>query len=125
MSKLKIIDETTIKATEEYLSRKIRKSHPDGTFDKANRWYPSDLEVCECCSTVRAPSRAYPYSIMTHCRSIAHIANKYEVDAKAIRMLSRLVLLHEKDNKTLSVLDAAAIAIDNNSTYIPETGLFD
>lgn len=59
-------------AREMYVSRKERLSHPDGTFDKGGRFYPSEHETCACCAQVRSPSRAWPYSYMVHCRTLKH-----------------------------------------------------
>jgi len=56
-----------------YESRQDRSEHPEGTFDDAGRWYPDDDERCECCDYIRSPSRAYPYSLMVHCRTKKHI----------------------------------------------------
>ncbi len=124
MCTFKIINKVVIKATEEYLSRKDRSSHPDGSFDKAKRWCPNDVEECEACSSIRAPSRAYPFSLMTHCRSIGHIANKYKVDASILRKISGEVLRSAKGGLELSVLEAADIIVDKNRNYIAEQGLF-
>jgi len=44
---------------------KDRTLHPSGTFDSAGRWYSDHEEMTSC----RTPSRAYPYSEMTHCRT--------------------------------------------------------
>ncbi|TAH43647.1 MAG: hypothetical protein EYC69_02215 [Bacteroidetes bacterium] len=63
-----------------YYKRLERSEHPTGRFDKAGRWFPEDEEKCDCCFGLRAPSRAYPYSLMTHCRSINHIATLFSVD---------------------------------------------
>jgi hypothetical protein len=56
-----------------FSSRQDRKSHPDGKFDNAKRWYPSDREKCDCCGNVRGPSRTFPFSYMVHCRTKKHI----------------------------------------------------
>lgn len=72
-------------AAREYISRRDRVSHPDGKFDGKSRWYPSDAERCDCCNSVRSPSRAYPFSYMVHCRTIGHIVNLYNVDVKDLR----------------------------------------
>jgi len=125
MSTIKIIDNAVIQAAKEYLSRKERKTHPDGDFDKAGRWYPSGAEKCKACSSVREPSRAYPFSIMTHCRSIGHIATKYQVDAAVLRKVSGQVLRSAKVGLELSVLEAADIVVDKNKNYIFEQDVFD
>lgn len=65
---------------ETYQARKARTEHPDGTFDKAGRWYPSEEERCECCASVRSPSRRFPYSYMTHCRTKKHVTNLINKD---------------------------------------------
>ena len=72
---------------QEYFDRQSRKSHPDGSFDKAGRWYPSDSEECECCKSIRGPSRSYPYSYMTHCRSVEHVAHLNRLEPKMLRKL--------------------------------------
>lgn len=76
-------------AVRTYLNRRDRLSHPVGKFDKAGRWYPSEEETCECCKYIRTPSRAWPYSYMTHCRTIEHVAHLYNVDAKELRRAVR------------------------------------
>lgn len=58
-----------------YRERKERKDHPDGSFDNGGRWYPDEDERCHCCSGIRSPSRAFPYSLMSHCRSKKHVKN--------------------------------------------------
>ena len=61
---------------EEFESRKNRISNPAGNFDKGGRWYPSEQERASCCSSVRAPSRTFPYSCLTHCRTLKHIVTR-------------------------------------------------
>ena len=58
---------------DKYTARQARTEHPDGTFDKGLRWNPSEDERCECCGSVRTPSRAYPWSMMAHCRTRKHV----------------------------------------------------
>ena len=56
-----------------YRARKARTTHPDGRFDRAGRWYPSEIEDCDGDGTsVRTPSRAWPYSYMLRCRTKDH-----------------------------------------------------
>jgi len=66
------------KINEIYQSRKNRESHPDGIFDNGDRWYPSTKERQNCCDFIRAPSRNYPYSLMSYCRTKKHIKNLVE-----------------------------------------------
>jgi hypothetical protein len=76
-------------AVREYIGRKERTKHPCGTFDKAQRWYPTDDERRDCCQYIRSPTRSYPYSYMKHCRSAEHVAALYGVDAKALKRTVR------------------------------------
>jgi len=68
-----------IAAAETYLARQDRAEHPDGYFDKAGRWYPSDTEIQGCCGRISGPTRNYPYPYMLHCRTAVHIAQLYGV----------------------------------------------
>ena len=85
------LDTQILKAAQEYLNRRDRVTHPDGEFDKAGRWYPSGSEECDCCSSIRVPSRAYPYSYMVHCRTAAHVANLFGVDVRDVRRAARQI----------------------------------
>ena len=56
-----------------YEWRKLRQSHPEGSFDRAGRWTPSDREDQQGDgSSTRAPSRAWPYSWLLRCRTKSH-----------------------------------------------------
>lgn len=68
----------------EYYQRDMRYSHPDGKFD-SGKWYPADTESCDCCKSIRAPSRSYPFSFMTHCRTLKHVANLYLANPTEVR----------------------------------------
>lgn len=61
------------KINELYKLRQSRKLHPNGYFDKGGRWYPHDDERRPCCDSIRHPSRRFPYSLLTHCRTKRHI----------------------------------------------------
>ena len=78
-----------LRAAYEYIRRQRRESHPDGSFDRARRWYPSPEEEQPCCSSIRSPSRGYPFSLMTHCRTAGHVAALYGVDARDVRRALR------------------------------------
>ena len=72
-----------------------RKEHPAGKFDNGGRFYSS--EKFDCCSSIRPPSRAFPYSEMTHCRGYVHIAHKHEVDVKDLRRECRACSVMRKE----------------------------
>lgn len=76
-------------AAAEHLRRRGRRTHPAGRQDNAGRWFPSDSEWQDCCNEVRSPSRAYPWSYMTHCRTAEHVARVYGVDARALKRATR------------------------------------
>ena len=76
-------------ALADYESRQSRLSHPNGEFDNKTRWTPSSTEEQSCCSSIRQPSAAYPYSLLKHCRSIEHIANLHDVDVRFLRRAYR------------------------------------
>jgi hypothetical protein len=84
-----ITDTTIDEAASLYLDRKDRAAHPDGEFDSKRRWSPSDTEHQPCCSTIRTPSAAYPYSALTHCRTLQHVANLTGVDEVELRKAVR------------------------------------
>lgn len=84
-----------MKAAQEYIDRKNRKTHPAGYFDDGGRWYPHDREECDCCAYIRTPSRAYPYSLMTHCRSSEHVASLFKVDELELKRAARKILAEQ------------------------------
>jgi hypothetical protein len=78
-------------AVRDYLDKKSKKTNPDGQFDNAGRWFPSEAEENWCCSGIRPPSRGFPYSMLTHCRSAFHIAEKYEVERNHLIQRARKI----------------------------------
>lgn len=76
----------------EYAARQSRRTDPDGSFDRQGRFDLSDQEYCSCCIPVRSPSRRWPYSQMTHARTLKHIRHLAvkllaEVDAERVTRL--------------------------------------
>jgi hypothetical protein len=61
-----------------YEALRDRVIHPDGKFDNAGRWYPSEAEDCGVSRVICTPSRAYPYSYMIACRTRKHVAKLAE-----------------------------------------------
>jgi len=84
------MDDKLNEALIEYLQRRDRESDPEGEFDRAGRWYPSDEELQECCYSIRSPSRNWPYSLLLHCRTLRHVAHLYGVDEQELRRLARV-----------------------------------
>lgn len=77
------------RAAASYIARRDRKEHPDGTFDTAKRWYPSDKERQDCCDAIRSPTRNWPYSYVLHCRTLPHVAKLFDVTPEEIRAYLR------------------------------------
>jgi len=75
-------------AAARYIRRKNRRERPEGHFDRARRfWLSEDLPCCR----VRTPSRAHPFSELSHGRTMIHIANLEGANVKAARRLARLL----------------------------------
>ena len=75
-------------AAARYLRRKNREESPAGKSDQAKRFWLA--EKLSCCG-VRTPSRAHPFSQLSHGRTIVHVANLEGADLKAVRRLVRLI----------------------------------
>ena len=78
------------RAVEEWRKRQARATHPDGTFDRKRRWYPSEAEKQTCCGSVRNPSAAWPFSLITHCRSRDHVINLFRVSRAEFNLALRI-----------------------------------
>jgi hypothetical protein len=60
-------------ASEIYRARHSGAVNPEGKSDSAKRWYPSNRESGNGHGEgVRSPSREWPYSYMSRCRSKVH-----------------------------------------------------
>ncbi len=79
--------QTTIEAAQMYLDLSSRVTNPAGTFDKAGRFFLADRH--SCCSAIRCPSRAFPWSEMVHGRTIVHVAAVTGVDVSELRRAVR------------------------------------
>jgi len=77
-----MISMPAMKAAIEFLKLKERYIHPAGHFDKG-KWYPK--LILPCCQNIRSPSRAHPWSLMTHCRSAIHVAQEFGVNAENVK----------------------------------------
>jgi hypothetical protein len=72
-------------AATEYVNRRDRFTHPVGHFDRAKRFYPAESEARACCNDIRSPSRRFPFSYMTHCRTMIHVAHLFDVEVADLR----------------------------------------
>ena len=74
----------------EYLLRRSRCSHPSGWFDKGGRWYPGESENLNT-DMYRTPTRGYPYSYMSACRSLKHCIALFSADSKLVNKIIKNV----------------------------------
>ena len=79
--------DSCVAAAIEYMRRKDRKTHPPGTFDSVGRFYAD--ERTKAVLSCRSPSRAWPFPEMKAARTVAHVAEVFEVEdfATEIRQL--------------------------------------
>jgi len=108
------------KAIEEFKALQSREIHPAGTFDKAGRWYPADSESADCCKGLRSPSRAYPYSLMTHCRTLKHVCTKYGLDYRTVKKVMNAEKPKRKVEKKIMWKKVAIINGKLQSVYSGE-----
>ena len=76
-----------------YQQAKEREIHPSGDFDKKKRWYP-DFAIERYTDGVRTPSAAWPFSLMTHCRTKKFI--KKMVEESGVKTLEEALILYTK-----------------------------
>jgi hypothetical protein len=86
--------------------RKNRVIHPCGIFKKSGKWYPNEIESQHCCNSIREPSGAYPYSLMTHCRSKVHITNLL---TESPNMYDPILLYYDKENIPLLINENVSV----------------
>ena len=102
-----------------YLRRRYRQEDPSGSFRGCGRnglppWFPSYGESQPCCgfSTDNSiiPTRANPLALNTHCRSIGHLANLYDVDLNFLHRQLRLIRM----SRVPPLIDAKQLAQQAN-----------
>lgn len=107
-----------------YQERQARLQHPEGEFDDAGRWYPSERERQSCCEAIREPSRRYPHSLNKHCRSLDHICNLYNLTERQRAQLRKLAY-EDRDPfwgdipfyKQVAIVDGELRSIYDDSLY--------
>lgn len=78
--------DTNLQAGAEYFLRKHRYSNPSGQFDSAGRFYISE----QLQSSVREPSRNFPYSQMAAGRTLKHCVHLLAAsDSRAARRAAK------------------------------------
>ena len=82
-------------AAQRYLDLQARRIHPEGDTDTGGRWYPT--QSLACCGAIRSPSRAWPWSLMTHTRSLAHVAHDTCYELATLRAAVKRIVAEEKN----------------------------
>jgi len=93
-------------ALNKFTKRKARLEHPDGSFDNASRFYPSDEENCGITSYVRSPSRNWPNSYMLACRSLDHCEDLCGADHDDVLLVRRFLKSKEAELTNLAACQA-------------------
>jgi hypothetical protein len=93
-------------ALSKFAKRKARLEHPEGSFDNASRFYPSNEENCGVMSYVRSPSRNWPNSYMLACRSLEHCEDLCGADHDDVLLIRRFLKLKEADLTDLAACQA-------------------
>lgn len=98
-----------VAAAIEYMRRKARKTHPPGTFDDAGRFYAD--ERTKAIRSCRSPSRAWPLPEMKTARTVAHVAEVFEVEdfATEIRQIVNFAEARNADDCELRRLIDATL----------------
>ncbi|MEY8215503.1 MAG: hypothetical protein RPR97_13600 [Colwellia sp.] len=81
LTKIKTLRDVAI----EQVERLKRNRHPDGDFKKSGVYWLTKAEYCKCCRKQYSPTKKYPHRLSSHARTIEHVANRYNVDPKALR----------------------------------------
>ena len=96
-----------------WMRRQARTEHPDGAFDKAGRWEPSDIENCDNYTRwIRTPSRAWPNTYNHAARSLEHceaLENANHDDVLLMRRAGLLDALDEHTSTSVAVRRASEI----------------
>jgi hypothetical protein len=101
-------------AYEAYVARQDRSQHPDGRCDSGGRWYPSESEQQACCRGIRSPSRSYPWSLMTHCRTLDHVAHLHGLDPAELRAYK----LQQDRERRASAVYYKAVAVSEDGRLL-------
>ena len=68
-----------------YVARRDRQASPEGKFDRAGRWYPSEEEDADdFTSGIRCPSANWPYSYLKAACTRKHVRNLAAVNPEFV-----------------------------------------
>jgi hypothetical protein len=81
-----------------YEDRQSKKLFPWGNF-RSCKWLPFGEEKLECCKKVRLPSRNFPYSYLTHCKTLKHIKKLFDKYVPVENIVIFMMDEEEKENE--------------------------
>jgi len=88
MSNTQLSETTKTQIANLFISLKEREENPEGSFDKAGRFYLENK--FDCCDYIRTPSRRWPYSEMIHGRTLQHAASEILGETPSEEQLAEL-----------------------------------
>jgi hypothetical protein len=111
------------KAAVDFLMYKNGLWHPSGHKDKGGRWYPETKY--DCCKSIRSPSRSFPWTYYSHCKSAIHIAHEYGVRVEDLKenLKKKNLPLLLGINDTLDAYVAKKLRGKELKVVIPEPGV--
>jgi len=83
--------QTGMKAAREYLDRQSGKSNPGGFWLAAHGYVCWYIEYCECCVSFDSLRTTHPSELLRHQRTMAHVANLYNLPVKDVDRFVRMV----------------------------------
>ena len=98
-------------AAQRYIDLKARRVHPDGSFDKHNRFYLADEESHECCSKIKPPSRNFPFSYMLHARTMVHVATAFHIELPRLKWAVKRLSEQQEAEKITRTKDLHELAL--------------
>ena len=105
--------QSAFRAHARWMRRQARVEHPEGTFDKAGRWEPSDIENCDNYTRwIRTPSRAWPNTYNHAARSLEHceaLDGASHDDVLLMRRIGALDALDEHTSTSVAMRKASEI----------------
>lgn len=110
-----------------YVRRERGPEIPAGRRDSAGRWYPAEAERRPCCARVPPPSRRFPLSLWTHCRTAGHCAQLDGVPPALLRGLIAWIAAYFRPAATapdgLCPVCGASWACEHQPAPVPESEL--
>lgn len=116
----------SIKAGIEFYELKNRITNPSGSFDNAKRF--TIAGECECCRSIRKPSRAFPFSHLVHARTAVHVAHSYNMpdSEREIKIVARHIKKQIESGESYEEVKRFLISksFENQISIVKESKVF-